>query len=146
MTSPDSNASTKSYCLCRILDWCLIGPQFFENCIREVLTNNGEQINDNQVLLSQIEPYWRGQDVLSAGHHTANATMNILHERFEGVVIARTDDVNWLLRLCDLAPLNLFWWDFLKFQIYANNAQSADQNPRIQATLPNNEANAAVLF
>lgn len=47
---------------------------------------------------------WFQQD--GATCHTANATMDILHERFEGMVISRGGDVNWPPRSCDLTPLD----------------------------------------
>lgn len=37
--------------------------------------------------------------------HTAYATMKILHEEFEGVVIS-LKDVNWPPRSCDSTPLD----------------------------------------
>ena len=50
-------------------------------------------------------------------YHKADATMSILHERFQGMVISR----NWQPRSCDLTPL-----DFFLSQIYANKPQSTD--------------------
>ena len=58
--------------------------------------------------------------------HTADATMDILHERFQGMVISRRGDVNWPPRSCNLTPLDLFLWCFLKLQVYANKPQSTD--------------------
>ena len=56
--------------------------------------------------------------------HTAGATMHILFERFESMVIYRKGDVNWLPRLCDMTPVEFFLWGFLKSQVYANKPQS----------------------
>ena len=55
--------------------------------------------------------------------HTA--TMDILHKRFEGMVISR-GDVNWPPRSCDLTPLDFFLWGYLKSQIYTNKPQTID--------------------
>jgi len=53
-------------------------------------------------------------------------TMDILHERFEGMVISRGGDVNWSSRSCDLTPLDFFLWGYLKSQIYMNKPQTID--------------------
>lgn len=53
-------------------------------------------------------------------------TMDILHERFEGMVISRRGDVNWPPRSCDLTPLDYFLWGYLKSQVYANRPQSTN--------------------
>jgi hypothetical protein len=65
---------------------------------------------------------WR----LFAKCHTADATIDILHERFERKVISRRSGVNWLPRSCDLTLLDFFFWGFLKSQVYANKPQSTD--------------------
>jgi len=52
--------------------------------------------------------------------------MDILHERFEGMVISRGGDVNWPPRSCDLTPLDFFLWGYLKSQIYTNKPQTID--------------------
>jgi len=59
---------------------------------------------------------WFQQD--GATCHTPHATMDILHKRFEGMVISRGGNVNWPPRSCDLTPLNFFFWDYLKSQVY----------------------------
>ena len=53
-----------------------------------------------------LDDMWFQQD--SATSHTADATMDLLHERFEGMVISRRGDVNWPPRSCDLSPLDFF--------------------------------------
>jgi len=58
--------------------------------------------------------------------HTPHAMMDILHERFEGMVISRDGEVNWPPRSCDLTPLNFFLWGYLKSQIYTNKPQTID--------------------
>jgi len=58
---------------------------------------------------------------------TPHATMDILHERFEGMVISRGGDVNWPeLRSCDLTPLDFFLWGYLKSQVYTNKPQTIE--------------------
>ena len=52
--------------------------------------------------------------------------MDILHERFENMVISRGSDVNWSPRLYDLTPLDFFHWGYLKSQIYTNKPQTID--------------------
>jgi len=53
-------------------------------------------------------------------------SMNILHERFEGMVISRGGNVNWSPRSCDLTPLDFFLWGYLKSQVYTNKPQTID--------------------
>ena len=67
---------------------------------------------------------WFQQD--GATCYTTDTTIYNLHGRFEGVVISRRDDVNWLPRSCDLTPLDFFLRGFLKSQVYANKPQSTD--------------------
>jgi len=52
--------------------------------------------------------------------------MDILHERFEGMVISRGGDMNWPPRSCDLTPLDFFLWGYLKSQVYTNKPQTID--------------------
>ena len=67
---------------------------------------------------------WFQQD--GATCHTPHATMDILHERFEGMVISRSGDVNWPPRSCDLTPIDFFLWGYLKSQVYTNKPQTID--------------------
>lgn len=119
----------------KVTVWCgfwaggIIGPHFFENDVGEAITVNGERyrrmitdflwpiLND-----MDVDDMWIQQD--GATCHTADATMDVLHERFEGRVISRRGDVNWPPRSCDLTPLDFFLWGFLKSQVYANRPQS----------------------
>jgi len=57
---------------------------------------------------------------------TPHATMDILHERFEVMVIWRGGNVNWPPRSCDLMPLDFFLWSYLKSQVYTNKPQTID--------------------
>lgn len=121
----------------KVTVWCgfwaggVIGPYFFENVAGKAITVNGERyrsmitdflwpkLND-----MDVADMWFQQD--GATCHTAHATMEILHERFEGTVISRGGDVNWPPRSCDLTPLDFFLWGFLKSQVYANKPQTTD--------------------
>jgi len=67
---------------------------------------------------------WFQQD--GATCHISHVTMDILHERFESMVISRGGDVNWPPRLCDLTPLDFFLWGYLKSQVYTNKPQTID--------------------
>jgi len=71
-----------------------------------------------------IDNMWFQQD--GATCHTPDATMDILHERFEGMVISRGGDVNWSPTSCDLPPLDFFLWSYLKSQVYMNKPQTID--------------------
>lgn len=52
--------------------------------------------------------------------HTAKATIDVLHGKFEGSVISPRGNVNWPQKSCNLTIQDLFLWGFLKSQIYAN--------------------------
>jgi len=70
------------------------------------------------------EDIWFQQDGTTC--HTAHATMNILCERFEGMVISHSGDVNWKTRTCVLTPLDIFLWGYHKSQVYANKPPIID--------------------
>lgn len=53
-------------------------------------------------------------------------TMNILHGRFDGMVISHRGKVNWPSRSNDLTALHFFFWGFLQSQVYANKPQTID--------------------
>lgn len=121
----------------KVTVWCgfwvggVIGPYFFQNDGGEAITVNGDRyrtmITDffwPRLNNMNMNDMWFQQD--GATCHTADATMNILRERFEGMVISRRGDVNWPPRSCDLTPLDYFLWGFLKSQVYANKPQSTD--------------------
>ena len=58
---------------------------------------------------------WFQQDDVTC--HTANETIQLLHETFPGCVLSHFDDQNWLPRSCDLIPLDFFLWGYLKSNI-----------------------------
>ncbi|CAF1040561.1 unnamed protein product [Didymodactylos carnosus] len=65
---------------------------------------------------------WFQQD--GATCHTANATINLLKEKFGESIISRKGPVNWLPRSCDLTPLDFFLWGYVKSLCYANKPQT----------------------
>lgn len=67
---------------------------------------------------------WNDKDVNSIWfQHTANKTLEILYERFDGMISLAV--VTWIgpRRSCDL-----FLWDFLKLYVYAIQEQSSSSN------------------
>ena len=129
--SPGGNASTKSYCLVRILGrrrhWSVLFWKWRwwgHHHQRRALQNDANRFFWPKLNDMEVDDMWFQQD--GATCHTADATMDILHERFEGMVISRRGDVNWPPRSCDLTPLDFFLWGFLKSQVYANKPQSTD--------------------
>src|SRR6476661_390930 len=65
-----------------------------------------------------VDDMWFQQD--GATCHTANETMVLLRDIFNGLVISRGGDVNWPPRSCYLTPLCFFLWGFLKKKMYVN--------------------------
>ncbi|CAI6355943.1 unnamed protein product [Macrosiphum euphorbiae] len=121
----------------KVTVWCgfwsggIIGPYFFQNETGIAITVNGERYRSmiNNFFWPKLddmdtEDMWFQQD--GATCHTARATMDILRERFEGMVISRNGDINWPPRSCDLTPLDFFLWGYLKSQVYANKPQTID--------------------
>ncbi|XP_012057463.1 PREDICTED: uncharacterized protein LOC105620583 [Atta cephalotes] len=118
--------------------WCgfwsggIIGPYFFQNEADVAITVNGERYRSmqlKQLLVPKMDDMdtdnmWFQQD--SATCHTPHATVDILHERFEGMIISRGGDVNWPPKSCDLTPLDFFLWGYLKSQVYTNKLQIID--------------------
>jgi len=104
-----------SKCIPRKSVWCGFwfgGPYFFQNEASVVVIINGKRYRS---MISNLWPkmddmdtdnMWFQQD--GATCHTPHATMDILHERFEDIVISRGGDVNWPSRSCDLTPLDFF--------------------------------------
>ena len=128
--SPCDNASTKSYRLVRILGqrhqwsvlfwkWCWWAITINGKCYRMMITDFFcPKLNDMAVDM------WFQQDGTTC--NTADTTMDILHKLFQGMVMSHRGDMNWPPRLCDLTPLDIFLWDFLKLQVYANKWQSTN--------------------
>lgn len=78
----------------------IISPYFFEKDVGKAVTVNGE------CCWSMITNFF-SPELDDAIYHTAHATLDILCEQFEGMVL-RGGDVNWPLRSCDLNPLDFF--------------------------------------
>ena len=104
--------------------WCgfwagsIIGPYFFENEAGQVATVNGARYRDmiTQFFLPKLDDIgvanmWFQQD--NAICHTANKTIQLLHETFPGRVFSHFGDQNWLPRSCDLTSLDFFLWVLL---------------------------------
>lgn len=65
-----------------------------------------------------VDDMWFQQD--GATCHTANETMALLREKFNGRVISQRGDVDWPPRSCDLTPLDFFLWGYLKKKVYVD--------------------------
>jgi hypothetical protein len=115
--------------------WCgfwaggVIGSYFFENDAGNAITVNGVRYRNmiTEFLWPQLdgmdmEGMWFQQD--GAPCHTASETMELLREKFLGLVISRNGDQNWPPRLCDLSACDFFLWGFVKFRVYANKPQT----------------------
>lgn len=117
--------------------WCglwhggVIGPYFFRDEEGRAVTVNGDRYR--AMLLEflwpeldniDIEEMWFQQD--GATCHTANATLNLLKDKFGDWIISRRGFVNWPPRSCDLTPLDYFLWGYVKEQVYADNPQTLD--------------------
>ncbi|XP_053949535.1 uncharacterized protein LOC128857797 [Anastrepha ludens] len=115
----------------RVTVWCglwtggIIGPYFFQNeagqavtvisvRYREMITNFlWPELED-----MDVDDMWFQQD--GATCHTANETMALLREKFDGRIISRCGDVNCPPRSCDLTPLDFFLWGYLKEKEYVD--------------------------
>lgn len=76
----------------------------------------------NWMICMYADDMWFQQDGDTC--YTPSTTMDILHERFEGMVISRRGDVNWPPGSCNLTPLDFFLWGLLKMQVYANEPRT----------------------
>lgn len=121
----------------RVTVWCglwsggIIGPYFFENEEGVAVTVNGDRYRAMlrtflwpTVRAMNLGNMWFQQD--GATCHTANETVTLLHEQFEGSLISRNGDVNWPPRSCDLTPLDFFLWGFLKSRVYADKPRTVE--------------------
>ena len=66
-----------------------------------------------------VADMWFQQD--DATCHTADETIQLLHETFPGRVLSRFGDRNWPPRSCDLTPLDFFLWGYSKWKVYVDN-------------------------
>ena len=67
--------------------------------------------------------------------HASHATSDLLSQTFDGRLISRNKDVNWLPRSCDLTQLNYFLWSWVEEKYYA-------YKPETNEHLKNNIRNA----
>ncbi|XP_050310837.1 uncharacterized protein LOC126747933 [Anthonomus grandis grandis] len=119
----------------KVTVWCgfwaggVIGPYFFEDAMGNALTVNGDRYRAmiNDFLWPQLDDMdltdiWFQQD--GATCHTARATLDLLHEKFNGFIISRGGDVHWPPRSCDITPLDFFLWGYVKSQVYADKPET----------------------
>lgn len=55
---------------------------------------------------------WFQQD--GATCHIADATLDVLRQKFPGYIISKFNDVNWPPTSCHLTPLDFSLWDYVK--------------------------------
>ena len=104
--------------------WCglwaggIIGPYSFKDEAGANVTVNGERYRAmiNVFLMLEIEArslhIWFQQD--GATCHTAHETMDLLRSRFGEQFISRLGPVDWPPRSCDITPLDLYLWGYVK--------------------------------
>ncbi|GFV67631.1 DUF4817 domain-containing protein [Trichonephila clavipes] len=108
--------------------WCalwaggIIGPYFFKN-------DEGHNTMITIFFIPELNNHdlqelWFRQD--GATCHTARATIDLLKDTFRHHLISRFGPVNWPPRSCDLTPLDLFLWGYVKSLIYADKPQTLD--------------------
>jgi hypothetical protein len=74
-------------------------------------------------LLNEEERFcWLQQD--GATSHTANSTMEMLKQFFDGRIISKN---LWPPRSPDLTPPEHFLWDYLKQVVYSNRPQTIEE-------------------
>lgn len=121
----------------KVTVWCglwhggIIGPYFFEDANGDAVTVTSERYRS---MLTDF--LWPKLDEINlqvmffqqdgATPHTANATMELLREKFGESVISRNGTVKWPPRSCDLTPLDFFLWGYLKSLVYANKPRTID--------------------
>ena len=121
----------------KVTGWCamnsktIIGPYWFEDADGRTVTVNQE--NYRTVIRkfyasvrcrrgTVIDRQWFMQD--GATPHTANATLELLRQKFGDRVISRRTDIPWAAHSPDLNPLDFFLWGYDKDNVYADNPQT----------------------
>ena len=121
----------------KVTAWCamnsktIIGPYWFEDADGRTVTVNQE--NYRTVIRKfyasvrrrrgiVIDRQWFMQD--GATPHTANATLELLRQKFGDRVISRRTDIPWAAHSPDLNPLDFFLWGYPKDNVYADNPQT----------------------
>ena len=102
----------------------IIGSYFFENEAGQTATVNGARNMIIQFFLPKLDDIdvanmWFQQDDVTC--HTANETIQLLHETFPSREFSCFGDQDWPPRSCALKPLNFFLWGYLKSKVYVNN-------------------------
>ncbi|CAK9806600.1 hypothetical protein ANTPLA_LOCUS4952 [Anthophora plagiata] len=121
----------------KVTVWCgfwsgeVIGPYFFQNEVGAAITVTDERYRSMitnflwpKLKDMDLNNMWFQQDGTTC--HTAHATMDLLHDIFNGMIISCFGDVNWPPRSCDLMPLDFFLWGYVKSRVYANKPQTID--------------------
>ncbi|GFS81932.1 putative DD41D transposase [Trichonephila clavipes] len=117
--------------------WCalwaggIIGPYFFKNDEGQNVTVNGDRYRDMitnffipELNNNDVHELWFQQEGTTC--HTARATIDLLKDTFGDRLISRFGLVNWPPRSCDLTPLDLFLWVYVKSLVYAYKPQTLD--------------------
>ena len=71
-----------------------------------------------------LHDMWLQQDAATC--HTARVIMDLLTGEFGLHFMLRLGSVNWSSRLCDLTPLDYFWWGHVKTHVYTDKPASID--------------------
>ena len=108
--------------------WCglwaggIIGLYFFKNEAGRNVSVNGPQYRTmmTNYFLPEIEAH-------DLDDNNGRATMALLRENFEQL-ISRSGPVNWLLRSCDITPLDFFIWGYLKFKVYMDKPATMEES------------------
>lgn len=115
----------------KVTVWCalssrgIIGPYFFENRQRQLVSVDGvayrRMLNDYLFPTLREHPAftsqtWFQQD--GATPHTARETMALLRDFFPSKLISRFGDIPWPPRSPDLTPMDFFLWGYLKSKVY----------------------------
>jgi len=122
----------------RVTVWCgimhdrVIGPYFFENAAGFTETVNGERyrhmlhtfLRPALIHLHSRHELWFQQD--GATCHTANDTMELLHEMFGNNIISRRATLAWPPRSPDLTAPDYFLWGYLKERVYTNKPETLE--------------------
>ena len=109
----------------------IIGPYFFENEGGAAVTVNGDtyrtMLTDFIVPALEdidVDNVWFQQD--GATFHTSHATIDLLHQTFDGRLISRNGNVNWTLRSCDSTLLDFFLRGAVKDKCYADHPEAIE--------------------
>lgn len=128
----------------KVTVWCgiwaggVIGPYFFEDEEDEapqIVTGERYRAMITSFLWPKVDAIgvadlWYQQD--GAPCHTANDTIELLRNKFDGRVISINGDKPWPPRSCDLSPLDYFLWGYVKERVYADKPRTI---PELKANI-----------